>query len=147
MARNNVSISSVSDVGTNLGAVLLSLTSAGFASYFIFWAPAVNNGISQTPVSHFIASASEAQSDPIVTGSTTKPKKYLSRHYRIRGIDNSHAVFEIILGDETEEIEITIGDTIPSIGRVLAIESLNGNWYLQTDHGKLASNGTMPSGF
>jgi hypothetical protein len=154
MVRNKGALASATDVGISVGAVLLSLTSAGFAAYFILLAPALNSGISRVPDTKYLASASEAESDPIVTGTTTKLKTYENAekwgsetlrlaHYKIRAVSNNQVVFEIFHDYNSDIIVLKIGDIIPGIGKILAIDNLNGNWYLQTDHGRLASAGTI----
>jgi hypothetical protein len=152
--RNKSIVVSTKDIGVNLAAVLLSLTSAGFAAYFIFLAPAVNTGISQAPVTEYLASANAIESDPFITGTVTKfeigdvvqiskNRRGQIARYKFRVMANAQAYIDIFRNDEIQSINIKVGKRVPGIGKILAIENLNGNLYVQTDEGRLASEGVI----
>ena len=154
MARNKSVRASTADFGISVLAVSLSLASAGFALYFILLAPAVNSGISQTAESRYLASASQADSDPIITGTTTKlvtaenarkwaPEIQRLTRYKIRVLDNRQAFMDTFHGKTVASTALKIGDLVPGVGKILAIDNFNGNWYLQTDRGTLASEGIL----
>jgi hypothetical protein len=147
-------IVSASDVVLNSLAVMLSLTSAGFAAYTIFWTSPLNPSITTTPVTEYLAAASDSAADPITTGSTTRidssanvqkwntAPAQISR-YEIQVTNDTSASIKLYHDQKIEEFAFNVGDNLPGLGKVLSIDNLNGNWYIQTNRGRLASAGVI----
>ena len=153
MMRRDGTIMTMTDIGIDFGAILLSATSAGFAAYVIFFAPPSEGFQQQNARGQFLASASQGGSDPITTGSIGQiSKDTLMRYgsqdqilvplrYKIRIVAGSLAYIDYIKGDVTYSIEAKVGDTINGFGEIQGIDNRNGRWYLLTDHGLISAEG------
>jgi hypothetical protein len=156
MTRKEDSAISNGDMMVNFGAIMLAITSAGFAGYVIFVAPQARVSTQQLAPTQVLASVNREPSDPIITGSIdraasvpdrqrysilSKPEKANLRHYKIRSYTNDMAIIDFTGKNLTHSVKIKVGDYVPGFGHILSIDNRNGNWFLVTDQGTIADEG------
>jgi hypothetical protein len=148
------------DMMLNFGAIMLAVTSAGFASYFIFVAPQVRLDTQQPAGTQVLASVNQQSSDPFITGSIdqavgipnktrystlTKSQKANLRHYKIHSYLSDTAIIDFNDNSAIYSVAVRVGDIVPEFGRISRIENRNGNLFLVTDHGIIADEGFAKS--
>ncbi len=145
-----------SDLGVKTCAVALCATSTAFAGYFIFFASGLDAQRSSSPETQYLASASQNQSDPITTGTVARMNTQqnsvaasswyrtgnLAVRYKIR-VTNADFYMDLLIGDVPRSIEMKIGQNIVGMGNIKSLESRNGNPYVITDRGEIASEGLI----